>query len=260
MLPLACSNCWYNPLQHGPLGLAVGFCVEHKRVLPTADDSTCGRLLRKDLPLDLARAQNGLHSKRFPRDRIVTLRVPDRAARTEKPNGVLAADVVGDAVQNYGVYGTKIGTLAQLRTLPGARAEVAMLSLGRAYVARCVGRGGRWTSGLHLVWRTIQRLDQPPAIQIQDVRSEAEVALKRLFELVEWSVVMLRLDFVADVATYAEGDPLSALRSLPERAALATDAGSSSQLLRWAHRQRRQISTALSHERYARIAADLHRD
>ena len=63
----------------------------------------------------------------------------------------------------------------QLRAQGTFRAELAMLSLGRAYVNRCGARGGRWISGLHLLWWT--RPDSvPPLVTTSPVGTAPEAS------------------------------------------------------------------------------------
>ena len=45
----SCQNCWFNGLQYGALGLPVGYCSRHNKILNVSDRSTCGLHLRKDL-------------------------------------------------------------------------------------------------------------------------------------------------------------------------------------------------------------------
>ncbi len=77
--------------------------------------------------------------------------VHDNSSYIESDGRILESDPVSDVVAEYGEFDTKIESISQLRRIDGIRAEVAMLSLGRGYVRRCVARGGQWTSGLHML-------------------------------------------------------------------------------------------------------------
>jgi hypothetical protein len=270
----SCQNCAFNPLQYGRLGIAVGDSVEHQRLLQDAEHTTCGRLLRKDLQLASAEAEAAHHSARFPLDEVVRLRrsgghepagahaataVPEPPARPRK--GAALPDPVLSTVTEYGELGSKIESLAALRRVPGPRAALARYALGRAYVRRCRLNRGAWTAGLHQLWWALEELDAHPEVQLTDLRSaEPAVALTRQVELAAWSLVMLRLTFVADVATNAAGaDPeVAPLAGLPEQAAAA--AGTDlSKLLRWTAREGRRLAdAALPRARYQQLARRLH--
>jgi hypothetical protein len=274
MILKSCQNCSFNALQYGPVGAAFGYCVEHRRLLRDADHTTCGRLLRKDLQLASAEAEAAHHAARFPLDEIVRL----RRGGGHEPAGAHASpalpeppvwppgpapqlDPVVELVTEYGELGSKIESLARLRKLPGPRAALARFALGRAYVRRCRLRGGAWTSGLHQLRWAIDELDAPPEVQLTDLRtSEPAVPLERQIALAGWSLVMLRLTFVADVGANAAGaDPqVAELAHLPEMAAVA--AGTDlKKLLRWTARVgRRAAEAALPHARYKQLAKALH--
>lgn len=277
---LSCDNCWHNPLQYDLLGDEVGYCVRHRVVLRKPEATTCGRLLRKDLGLARANAVQQRHAEQFPRGEVSTLQ---REAKRHLPlwtshdTSALQADDIRAAVVDYGERDTKIESLAQLNALAkptgpdSVRAEIAVLSLGRGYVRTCVQRDGHWTSGLHLAWWLGRRLTEPPRIDLRDLRRESHLAaskerLDRLLELAGWSILMLRLLFLDDLAQHEANDPtarvhhLGPLRDLPQRAALATGALSLSKLQRWMLRTAKPaFEAALPPARYDALAKALHR-
>jgi hypothetical protein len=180
MIVLSCLNCCHNPLQSDTLGTSVGYCSQHRRLLLAPSQLTCGRLFRKDLPAADAVRERDLHKKGFSEAAVVRLSEnrPANGGYTStatKDFANLASDPVAVAALDYGKLETKIASLYQLRFLPGVRPELAMMSLGRAYVNWCVENKGRWTSGVHLVWWTRLRLLEDPKIEIRDLRVEAPV-------------------------------------------------------------------------------------
>jgi hypothetical protein len=273
MQMLSCANCWYNPLQHDTIGLSVGYCVEHHVVLRRSDETTCGRQRRKDLSLPAVRAAHDGHRSqvksdgvyKMKRQRTLVVVEPATEAEIEVDARDLQADTVGKVVSEYGELNAKIESLSQLRQIPGIRADIALFSLGRAYVNRCVDRGGSWTSGVHLLWWAGERLAVEPDVRPTDVRMQAPVTLERQIELATWSVLILRLTFIADVAEHAaatNGSPVATLRNLAERAAEETGNGIKAKpLLRWSARvARRALYEALPEDEYRRLAIALHKD
>jgi hypothetical protein len=235
MMLLSCSNCWHNPLQYGSIGLSNGYCTEHRVVLRQADETTCGRQRRKDLLQASALRASRLQQDRYPLDKVVRLDGTSFNGEAEQyitPDiDPLHTDQIGSVVAEYGEFDTKIEALAQLRQIGTPRAELARLSLGRAYVDRCINRGGYWHSGLNLLWWTKERLAEYPHFQYDDIRLHLPIPIQRQRELEAWSLLMLRLAFIADVSVYAasrkaiskQGRTLGArvarLASLPEEAA-----------------------------------------
>jgi hypothetical protein len=267
MLLLSCVNCCHNPLQTDALGTSVGFCTEHRRVLLAPGQVTCGRHLRKDLPAERAVQLRKKHEAQYTPSAVVRLDKPTTPANggytsVDKPDvRSLEHDGVADAVMDYGRLDSKIGSLAQLRALPGVRAEVARLSLSRAYVNRCMVRGGKWTSGVHLLWWTRRRLLDRPVVSVDDIRVESPLPLARQVELAEWSLVMFRLIFVSDVGFYAgKKDTVGRLATLAETAAAATGELSARRLLAWLKRDGvKLIDAALPEKRYEALADELRR-
>jgi hypothetical protein len=268
MILLSCTNCCFNALQYDAIGTSVGYCTEHRVILNCASELTCGRHLRKDLSLDSARREHEVHRSQFPPGRVVLLRNKAQANGVYTSSGdgdleSLRRDPVANAVAEYGLLDTKIESLSQLRALPGTRAEISMLCLGRTYVRRCVERGGAWTSGLHLVMWTRRRLSEDPRIDVDDLRDEAALPLARRIDLAKWAVVMLRLIFVSDVATYAReaGDRFGRLADLAESAAAETRVPSTRKLTAWTRRVgEKRFDAVLPWNTYVRLSRELHRD
>jgi hypothetical protein len=267
---LSCTNCAYNGLQFDSVGTSVGYCAEHRRVLNLPSELTCGRHFRKDLSLASAHREQQAHAQRFSVNGIFLLSRDRRPATSEEASGAeedvaaLRSDPIGSEVADYGVQGTKIVSLARLSSLPGARAEIALTSLGRVYVRRCVSRQGAWTSGLHLFWWVRTRLLDEPQIEVGDLRYASPVGLKRQVDLARWSVVILRLTFLSDVGAHAhaaEGKRhrIHSLSGLAERAAEETGELSLSKLMRWLRREGiKRVERALPQAEYDRLAEALH--
>lgn len=235
----SCQNCWFNGLQYGPLGLPVGYCSRHLKVLNVAEETTCGLQLRKDLSLKRALEVAGIHRKHYPVHEIVTVaeKKPANGSASSDPADLksLTSDPVGAIAFDYGTLGSKIESLAMLKNTAGARAEVALTSLSRAYVANCVSREGRWTSGIHLYWWTKSRLADEPQIAASDIRTVGGLQLSRQVALTAWSVVMLRLTLIDDIAEHAasQGDQLGLARGLLNKAAEDVQSFNIKTLTRW---------------------------
>jgi hypothetical protein len=262
---LSCTNCCFNGLQADGFGAKVGYCVEHRAVLHAAESLTCGRLFRRDLLLPEANTESKLHQRKFSRETIVHLRTRVDARVTGHADddvSVLVENKAGKEVTDYGRLGTKIVSLSRLSMIPGARAELARLSLSRTYVRRCVERGGDWTSGIHQLLWTIDRLLEPPDIGLDDLRDDAPVPQTRQRELAQWSIVMLRLTFISDVGHLApDSDDVASLRDLPESAATAVDEVDFGELMKWVTKQGWAAAIdAFPRDRYEELTQELHRD
>jgi hypothetical protein len=262
---LSCANCCFNALQFDTIGTAFGYCTEHRSVLRDSSELTCGRQFRKDLSLASAQEEHAIHKNEYPSSRIVFVRntkAPDSTSvsQSEQDLVVLRQDPVAQVVSEYGQLNSKIESLAQLRMLPGARAEVAQLALGRTYVRRCKERRGSWTSGIHLFWWTKLRLTHEPEIKPDDIRLELELPLARQVELAKWAVLMFRLTFLSDVGSHAStAGHVRRLANLSEQAALATGSLSFSKLLKWVKREGvKRVEHALPQEEYIRLSKQLH--
>lgn len=259
MIPLSCSNCWHNGLQYGSLGLSTGYCTRHGVLLNNADETTCGQQRRKDLAPARAAVEGDRHARAFESDNIVFLRARGtyRAPDTDgSDKEILRRDTTARVVTEYGSLATKIASLSSLRFVPGARAEMAMLSLGRAYTYNCMRRDGSWTSGIHILWWTRERLDQEPEVAPGDLRHSPSQSLARQTEITLWSVIMLRFLFLADVAHYALRDrhPISGLENLYEEAAEASGSLKPAKLLRWARSKgMAAVDRALPREEYQKL-------
>lgn len=263
----SCQNCWFNGLQYGALGLAVGYCSRHRKILNTADGTTCGWHMRKDLPLDRARQVARIHAARFPDSFIVRIRDETPAATEisddERDLEALRNDGVAEVVTDYGLLDSKILSLSQLKMLPGARAEVAMISLARGYVNNCITRRGSWTSALHLYWWAKRRLPEIPDIAVTDLRATSGIPLSRQVVLTAWSIIMLRLTFIDDVAEYAasEDDPVGELKGLLQKAATAVQTFNLQRLSGWMRREALPLlDRQLPYERYRDLSRQLHRE
>ncbi len=260
---LSCSNCCFNALQYDTVGLTVGYCAAHQVVLRQADFTTCGQHLRKDLGIESSEAVAAQHAARYDKATITDLvGAGVNGGYLEVDASGIRGDRVARTVTDYGFLPSKIASLAQLRVLPGGRAEIAMLSLGRTYVRRCVSLGGSWTSGVHLTWWARERLDAEPNLVPTDFRLQSSATIRRQTELAQWSIVMLRLTFIADVASYATRtrDEVGQLSDLAEEAAV--EAGTSlRKLLRFVRKRAiPRLLSPLPESRYRQIAAELHRD
>jgi hypothetical protein len=104
-------------------------------------------------------------------------------------------------------------------------------------------------------------LADEPLLNVDDIRGEAPLALERRIELAKWSIVMLRLIFVSDVALHAReaGHRFGRLATLAEEAAEETKVLSSRRLLTWAARKGRpRFESILPESAYIRISQQLH--
>ena len=266
MVPLSCINCCHNPLQLGPVGTAFGYCTRHRVVLNHPQLTTCGQLLRKDLLAQSAQREQLAHQTSYPVERVVMVANPQQAAEkkgfVEKPNGQLPADAIIEEVQNYGCLdNSKIGSMAALHRISGARAEVAMLSLSRAYFGNCIAQGGPWTAGVHLLFWTLRRLDEDPSLRATDLRGPIAFSLGHTIAVARWTLLAFRLAFVSDVGRAAEesGDRVSKLARLPGQAIRAAPGIEPDRLLAWLGKKKAVWSSALSANRYAKIREELHR-
>lgn len=266
MIPLSCSNCWHNPLQYDSVGLTVGFCTLHKRVLFDADQLTCGHQKRKDLPLASAMEARKHHEKQFSPDEIVFIvskkKANGSASAAQTDVDELNKDEVGQVVSEWSA-GAKIESLSQLKAMKGARADLAWTSLSRAYVSWCQKqKRGHWTSGIHLLRWALQRLDEEPAVQVADLRTSAHVSLARQVELAQWSLVMLRLCFISDMGAYVKpfADPVGKLDGFVETAAEESGELALKPLVKWLKNGgRSRAQKALPFKRYRELATQLHK-
>ncbi len=266
MMLLSCVNCCHNPLQTDSLGTSVGYCTEHRKVLLAPSQLTCGRLFRKDLVGARANEERDAHERRFSPGMVARLtknNTPANGGYTSNSKAdvrQLARDTVGMTVLDYGNLPSKFASIAELRHLSGARPEVAMLSLGRAYVGRCVDRGGAWTSGLRLFWWTRERLLDLPRVELSDLRGEGAIPLDRRVALSQWSVIMMRAIFISDVGFYASSAdrPMNKLASFAEQAAEGAPDLSPKRLVSWLKRNGMGLlDKALPERRYEQISATI---
>ncbi len=265
MITQSCQNCWYNGLQYGVLGLSVGYCVLHKKILNVSTSTTCHYHKRKDLALYRVQQVSALHQHTFNREDIVRLRdgMPVNGAVSDRDEdvSVLCRDEVAELVSDYGTLGTTIESLAQLKRIPGARAEVALLSLARGHVRNCINRNGKWTSGLHLYWWTKSRLHEEPEINIADILSTYGLELERQVALTSWSIIMLRLTFIDDIVTYAHQDneQLGTVTGLLDQAVEAVTTFNIRRLLQWIKKTAvPTLDRQLDRQRYIELSNELH--
>jgi hypothetical protein len=266
MLLLSCINCSFNALQYGNIGMQIGYCPEHGKVLRTPGLTTCGRLFRKDLTFTSAAREQERHELVFTPSAIslLTTRKVVNGGYTSASSADLAplqGDDVAAVVAQYGELNAKIESLAALKSLPGARAEVALSSLSRTYVRRCFQRDKRWTSGLHLFWWVKERVALEPDLGLHDLRESRALPLDRQIDLAKWSIVMLRLTFLSDVGSCASGTHyrVRIVSNLAEEAASATGYLSLRKLMRWVEREgKRKLDKALPEKTYVRLSRELH--
>jgi len=260
----SCNNCWFNGLQYGVLGLSVGYCSRHRKILNAPGETTCGWQLRKDLTLGRAVEVAELHQRHYAVEfvaRIVDGMPRERdTSHNERDIQLLGRDPVAGVVLDHGELGATVESLAQLKAMPGSRAELAMLSLARGYVSHCVSRKGNWTSGLHLYWWSRQRLGDIPEIEVEDLHTMGAIQLSRQINLTSWSLMMFRLTFIEDMIVHArqQGDPLGNISSLTEQAALALSTFNVHRLSVWLKTKAiPQLDARLPRGRYMAMAREL---
>lgn len=263
MEPLSCVNCCHNPLQLGSIGTAFGYCTRHRVALVRPHLTTCGQLLRKDLLIESATREHKAHSAVYRSGRISLVASPSTAATKliERPNGHTPTDAVIEEVQGYGTVDKKIGTMAALHRIPGPRAEVAMLSLSRAYVANCFRRDQKWTSGIHLLFWTLQRLDEDPVFAPTDLREPLASSLSQTNAIAKWTLIVFRLGLVADVATYASRsrDAVGRLKAFAINASAIAPPTAPERLLAWLSAKKNSWRSPLSPARYTKLRELLHK-
>lgn len=275
----SCANCCHNGLQYDSIGSRLGYCTLWRLVLRHADHTTCGSQRRKDLLFQSAELARRRQCERFPAYEITRVDGQPLNGTTHEyvsNDRSLLSDPVGSTVSEYRDY-ERIATFAQLRRTPGGRAELALTSLSRAYVANCVESGGTWTAGVHIMWWVRERFEKEPEPDLrydQDLRYELPVSPERQLTLAKWSLLMLRLMFLSDMGRHAaqsqQGDEAPAvireagqavmtLETIADDAAeeTGTDLGS---LRTWVQDMGlRRLDEALPRSRYDAIRAEVHR-
>lgn len=263
MEPLSCKNCCHNPMQLGPIGTAFGYCTRHHLTLHVPYLTTCGQLLRKDLLPARAKSEREIHAQTYSRGRVSLVTQPTRSAAdagwVHQLNGEFADDQVFQTVANYGSLPSKFASIAALSVLATSRAEIAMVSLGRAYFRNCAEHDGQWTAGVHVLWWTLRRLYDEPTFGATDVLGPISLPLERLLELAQWQLVTFRLALIIDVSDVAReaSDPVGGLAALAREAVATTQPGSPSRLLAWLRKRTQKISEALPMERYFQLREEL---
>ena len=259
----SCENCWFNGLQNGSIGLALGYCVEHRVVLRDSSATTCGRHFRKDLPLPTGEQFQVSHLREYQDTSTVLEMATGEIANpvlVSEDQKILRTDTAGEAVVDYGVDDTKISTLSALKRSPGMRLEFALLNLGRSYTHRCLQRGGTWTSGLNILWWIKRRLAEVPQIAASDIRYSTTSSSNRQQDIAQWSLIMARLLYISDVGYNAgESDPaVNTLKDIAEEAAAETGKISTPKLVRWINQVGlRKVDASLPTERYRQLMAPL---
>jgi hypothetical protein len=221
--------------------------------------------MRKDLGLARADQVASVHSQVYENDKIVRITSKEEVrtdlSASERDIDALREDHVGEVVIDYGRLNSTIESLAQLRALRTTRSDLAMTSLGRAYVSNCVRSGGRWTSGIHLYWWTKKKISEIPELSVQDIRYSGSIQLSRQIELTSWSLMMFRLSFLDDIIEYAarEDDDLRLEAGVSCRAAMAVQDFSVKKLSKWLKKELvPALDARLDPERYYSLARELH--
>ncbi|MCA9639387.1 MAG: hypothetical protein KC492_01805, partial [Myxococcales bacterium] len=171
--------------------------------------------MRKDLSLSSAVALQQRMMEARGTDDVQWTTSPGQPAHEAIDTDVsrLEADTVGRILIEDGVFGSAITTLAQLRRWTSARTEIAFLSRARTYTRNCAQSDQRWTSAIHLWHWTRDQLDAPVHLAVADFRAAAPCGIREQEELGAWSIVMLRLtllDDIADAARSAREDDFAA--------------------------------------------------
>jgi hypothetical protein len=232
-------------------------------MLRRSDETTCGLHLRKDLLRGAALQAQSYHQKMFSPSPLKIFKISN--AQEARPNFDITPitptkDNIYSNLYNYGYGESKIHSLMSLDDLKTARAELAMITLARAYVYRCEIQGGPWTSGLHLFWRIKNKLEQEPDLQLEDLRTPLPITYKRQIEIAKWSLVDLRLCFISELATQAKAasHKLGAFDTLAEDAAAAVDTLSLRKLLRWLKSDAKpRLEAALPEREYRALGREL---
>ena len=243
----ACSHCCFNALQYGNLGTPYGYCVKKCCLLKQPDDTTCGLHLRKDLMAESMERHHNAHASKLAdhQQAMVVMHRKDHSIQRAQENVhfettiTYSKDRVTDVVFDYGERGSSFSTLGRLNEIPGARAELAMVSLGRAYVRNCFKNDRKWTSGLNLLWWIKERLAEDPKVQLGDIRIFSGLPSQEQLEIETLSLLMLRLKFISDVGKYANevNHPVGELEFFADEAASALHGRlSPTKLLSWLRR------------------------
>ncbi len=277
----SCANCLHNGLQYDSIGSRLGYCTLHQFVLRKSDHLTCGQQRRKDLLQISADRAAKRQCELFPAYEIVRVdgeRLNGSEAEYLSKDRSLLQETVSATVAEYRRY-ARIATFAQLRRTPGARADLALASLGRVYVKNCMTLDQKWTTGINLFWWVRERCEnetEPDLRYEHDIRYEMPCAPERQLGLAKGSLLMLRLSFLSDVGTYAmqspqrEEDDALVVREASERVAtlssLADDAAEATgtewqQVRDWLRDVGlKRIDAALPRADYEAIQTVVHRD
>jgi hypothetical protein len=219
--------------------------------------------LRKDLLSARATKEQKLHRRSFRVEFVQELTAPRKPMSGAELVSEFEDQAVGDDVfrdvAEYGLLPSKVATLAALWSRSGIRAEIAMLSLGRAYFTNCIRQRGKWTAGLHLARHTLNRLTEDPLLSLEDLRGPVIAPLAKAIDLAKWAVVAQRVAMLVDVGRTAEADGDRVVRwvDLGTTAIATTAPGSAKSLLGYLRRKRRGFEEALDQQRYRELAQSL---
>jgi hypothetical protein len=268
---ISCTNCWHNPMQYGTLGTCTGYCVFHRVVLKTPSETSCAAQMRKDLLLLSAQQEHEHHKNKINHNNIINLHTNTVALQPisiTDTDALLQSDPVGSTVYDYG-DDIKVASIANLNGQGSVRAEIAMVSLGRAYVHQCM-QNGAWTSGIHLLQWVIHRikkekqLKQDIQLSLTDRYKNLPISSARQEDIERWSLLVFRLTFVSDIGFHAvtsgQDPSLEPLAQLPNTAMEDTDGNVKyAPLKNWLHQKGLHIiQQHFSEERYRELRRQLH--
>ena len=221
--------------------------------------------MRKDLLRASAHEERALHQLHYRLDRVSLVVAPnvdaEKARFVEKPNGMFERDVVLDEVLSYAQYDTNISTMAALRRVEGMRAEIAMLSLSRGYLANCYDNKGPWFAGLHLAFWTLQRLDADPVFAASELHGPMR-SVSEAMAVAKWRVLAFRLYLLCDVSDETRAqkgrDPITRFTALADEALSAGSPTRPDKVLAKLRSTRTRWMQALSRDRYTRLRRAVH--
>ncbi len=110
-----------------------------------------------------------------------------------------------------------------------------------------------------MLWWTRKRLAQQPDVKVSDFRVQSNASMQKQTTLASWSLIMMRLTFIGDIASYAQrdDDPLGQLATLADDAAEAVSTNEK-RLLSWVRRNGiPRFDQALPRARYIQLATQL---
>jgi hypothetical protein len=170
-------------------------------------------------------------------------------------------------VYDYG-DDVKVASIANLHGQDTVRAEIAMLSLSRAYVHQCM-QNGAWTSGIHILQWTKNRIKKEKhfnheiRLGLTDRYKSLPISSERQEDIEKWSLLLFRLTFISDVGFHAvtsgQDPSMEALAQVPNTAMEDTDGNVKyATLKRWVHRKGLEIiERHFSDARYKALRQEL---